>query len=161
YCEWFARMMDGTGFNHGDATVSGIAELSAKGNVVECEFGPTWFIQNYPVRIEGLADNGCAMMTDGDKIWRPLAFDGKTAYGAVPLELRKRWQFLNLYIAEDPSLRLTYTPALPGHEKATLQVQNMSGAEVSTRIRNVRTGETFEVSVPARDMVVREEKSTP
>ena len=161
YCEWFARMMDGTGFNHGEAKVSGIAELSAKGNVVECEFGPTWFIQNYPVRIEGLVDNGCAMMTDGDKIWRPLAFDGKTAYGAVPLELRKRWKFLNLYVAEAPSLRLTYTPALPGHEKATLQVQNMSGAEVSTRIRNVRTGETFEVSVPARDMVVREEKSTP
>ena len=103
-------------------------------------------------------DNGCAMMTDGDRIWRPLAFDGTTAYGAVPLELRKRWKFLNLYVADDPSLRLTYTPALPGHEKATLQVQNMGDSEVATRIRNVRTGEKFEVRVPARGMVVREDE---
>ena len=76
----------------------------------------------------------------------------------MPLELRKRWKFLNLYVAEDPSLRLTYTPAIPGHEKATLQVQNMSDAEVAARIRNVRTGESFEVTVPARNMIVREEK---
>ena len=158
YCEWFARMMDGSGFNHGDAPVNGIVELEAKGGIAECEFGPTWFIQNYPVRIKGLVDNGCAMMTDGDRIWRPLAFDGTTAYGAVPLELRKRWKFLNLYVADDPSLRLTYTPALPGHEKATLQVQNMGDSEVATRIRNVRTGEKFEVRVPARGMVVREDE---
>ncbi len=157
YCEWFARMMDGGGFNHGDAPVSGIVELTAEGNAAECEFGPTWFIQNYPVRVRGLVDNGCAMMTDGDRIWRPLAFDGDAAYCAVPLELRKRWKFMNLYVADDPSLRLTFTPALPGHGTATLQVQNMSGAEVSTRIRNVRTGETFEVRVPARSIVVREE----
>lgn len=157
YCEWFARMMDGAGFNHGDAPVSGIVELAAKGNVAECEFGPTWFIQNYPVRIKGLADNGCAMMTDGDNIWRPLAFDGETAYGAVPLELRRRWKFMNLYVADNPSLRLTYTPALPGHEIATLQVQNMSDAEVVAHIRDLRTGKTFDLHIPARAMVVREE----
>ena len=156
YCEWFARMMDGSGFNHGDAPVNGIVELEAKGGIAECEFGPTWFIQNYPVRIKGLVDNGCAMMTDGDRIWRPLAFDGTTAYGAVPLELRKRWKFMNLYVADDPSLRLTYTPALPGHEKATLQIQNLGDSEIATSIRSVRTGEKFEVRIPARGMVVRE-----
>lgn len=157
YCKWFARMMDGSGFDHGDATVSGIVKLKAEDGLVECELGPARFIQNYPVRIKGLVDNGCAMMTDGDKIWRPLAFDGTTAYGAVPLERGRRWKFLNLYVADDPSLRLTYTPALPGHEKATLQVQNMGDSDVKTRIRNVRTGEKFEVRVPARGVIVRTE----
>ena len=156
YCEWFARMMDGTGFNHGDAPVSGIVELSANKFVAECEFGPTWFIQNYPVRIKGLIDNGCAVMTDGDKIWRPLGFDGSVAYAAVPLELRKRWKFLNLFVAKDPSLRLTYVPEMPGHEKPTLQVQNMSNADVSTRIKDMRSGAIFNITVPASSMVIRE-----
>lgn len=161
YCEWFARMMDGTGFNHGDAPVSGIVELTAKDGLAECEFGSTWFIQNYPVRINGLSDNGCAMMTDGDKIWRPLAFDGDAAYAAVPLEQRKRWKFLNLYDAGNPALRLTFTPAIPGHGKATLQVQNLSGEEVSTRIRNIRTGETSTARVPACGMIVLSAEDTP
>lgn len=153
YCEWFARMMDGSGFNHGDAPVSGIVDLAAKDGLAECEFGSTWFIQDYPVRIRGLVDNGCAMMTDG-KIWRPLAFDGDAAYAAVPLEQRRIWKFMNLYLADAPALRLTFTPAIHRHAKATLQVQNLSGNEVSTRIRDVRTGATFTVRVPAGGMDV-------
>ena len=155
YCEWFARMMDGTGFNHGDAPVNGIVELAAQDQLAECEFGPTWFIQNYPVRISGLEDNGCAMMTDGGRIWRPLAFDGEMAYGAVPLEVRKRWKFLNLFVAGHPGLRLTYVPAMPGHEKPTLQVQNLSSEDISSKIENRMDGSSFEVEVPARSMVVR------
>ena len=154
YCEWFARMMDGSGFNHGDAPVSAIVELSANKFVAECELGPTWFIQNYPVRIKGLIDNGCAVMTDGDKIVRPLGFDGDVAYAAVPLELRKRWKFLNLFVAKDPSLRLTYVPKMPGHEKPTLQVQNLSDVDVSTRIKDLRSGEIFKIKVPACSMVI-------
>ena len=65
YVSWFNSMMDGTGFMH-DARkgrvvdVDGFAELEAENGETAVTFGPTWFIQRYPVRIRGLVDNGCA-----------------------------------------------------------------------------------------------------
>ena len=155
YCEWFARMMDGTGFNHGDTPVNGIIELGAKDGKAELTAGSTWFIQNYPVRISGLVDNGCAYLTDGGCIWRPIAFSGKNGYAAIPLEERKTWTFQNLFVADNPDLRFTWVPKLPGHDKETLEIFNNTAHDITSRVRDVRTGETFAVTVGAGEKVCR------
>jgi len=153
YCAWFARMLDGTGFNHGTAPVNGIIELEAKEGKAELTAGSTWFIQNYPVRIRGLVDNGCAYMTDGGRIWRPIAFSGDEAYSAIPLEEQKAWTFQNLYVADDPALRFTWVPKLPGHDREAVEIFNSTTHDITSKVRNVRTGETFEVMVPAGGLV--------
>ena len=155
YCEWFARMMDGTGFNHGDAPVNGIIEVEAKDGRAELTAGSTWFIQNYPVRISGLVDNGCAYLTDGGIIWRPIGFEGGKGYAAIPLEERTNWTFQNLYVADNPDLRFTWVPKLPGHDKETLEIFNNTTHDITSRVRDVRTGETFEVTVKAGEVVCR------
>lgn len=157
YCDWFARMMDGTGFSHGDAPVNGLVELTAKDGKATLTAGPTWFIQNYPVRIRGLVDNGAAYLTDGDRIWRPIAFAGNRGYAAIPLEERKTWTCQNLYLADDSALRFTWVPALPGHARETVEIFNPTERDITTTVRNVRTGETFDVTVPGRGMITREE----
>ena len=149
YCEWFARMMDGTGFNHGDTLVNGIIEVGARDGKAELTAGSTWFIQNYPVRISGLVDNGCAICTDGAGRIRPLAFADGLAYAEIPLEERKTWWFGNLYLSDNPALRLTYVPEMDGHEKAELQIHNPTDRDIVSRIRNLLSGGEFAVSVPA------------
>jgi len=155
YCDWFASMLDGSGFNHeavvGRVTdVNGMVEVAAEGNVAKVTFGPTWFIQDYPVRISGLVDNGTAYVMDGaGRLVRPLAFENGRAYAEIPLEKRQTWTFLNLFVADDPALRLSYVPAMPGHEKPTLQILNPTDRDISTRVTDVRTRKTFTVSVPA------------
>ena len=161
YCEWFMSMMDGSGFMHDEvkgrvAGVSGILDLEAKKGEASVTLGPTWFIQNYPVRVKGLVDNGSAYWTDGDKVVKPLAFLDGLAYAEVPLEKRKTWRFMNFFAAKSPALRFSYVPAMPGHEKATLQISNSSGKPVSDVVYNLKDGGSFKVNVPAGGMVVRD-----
>jgi len=153
YCAWFAQMMNGVGFEHGEAKVNGIIELTAKGNLASLTCGGRAFIQNYPVRVAGLVDNGCAYVTDGGKIWRPMAFDGSMAYAEIPLEEKKTWHFLNLVVADDPALRLTYVPRLPGHAQPTVEVFNPTLKDVTTYIRVIRKNTTLKVTIPAGSMV--------
>ena len=154
YVSWFNSMMDGTGFMH-DARkgrvvdVDGFAELEAENGETAVTFGPTWFIQRYPVRIRGLVDNGCACCTDGDKIVKPLAFCDGLAYAEIPLEKRKTWWFGNLYLSDNPALRLTYVPEMDGHEKAELQIHNPTDKEITAKVWSVRHFEVMNVRVPA------------
>ena len=154
-------MMDGSGFMHDEARgrvagINGILDLEAKKGEASVTLGPTWFIQNYPVRVRGLVDNGSAYWTDGGDVVKPLAFLDGLAYAAVPLEKRKRWRFMNFFAAKSSALRFSYVPAMPGHEKATVQIMNSSGKPVSDVVYNLKDGGSFKVDVPAGGMVVRE-----
>ena len=154
YCDWFAGMLDGSGFVHeakkGCVTdVNGIVDVTAEKLVAQVTFGPTKFLHDYPVRIRGLVDNGTAVVTDGDRVTKPLAFCDGLAYAEIPLEKRKTWTFMNLFVAQDPALRLSYVPAMPGHKEATLQILNPTDREITTKVRNMTTGEIFPVTVPA------------
>jgi len=85
----------------------------------------------------------------------PIAFDGADAYAAIPLERHKTWTFLNLYAADDPHLRFTWVPKLPGHDRETVEIFNVTDRDITSRVRNVRTGESFTVTVPAGGMVTK------
>jgi len=154
FVKWFAGMMDGSRFMH-DAVrgkvvdVNGFLELEAEKGEAAVTVGPTWFIQRYPVRIRGLTDNGSAIFTDGGKIVKPLAFYEGLAYAEVPLEERKTWRFMNRFLADDPSLRFSYIPVLPNHPKATVQVLNPTDRPITSKVRNLMTGTSFTVTVPA------------
>ena len=63
---------------------------------------------------------------------------------------------MNFFAAKSPALRFSYVPAMPGHEKATLQISNSSGKPVSAVVYNLRDGGSFKVNVPAGGMVVRD-----
>ena len=65
------------------------------------------------------------------------------------------WTVLNLYVADDPDLRFTWVPKLPGHDKETLEIFNNTTHDITSRVRNVRTGETFEVTVKAGGVLCR------
>ena len=161
YCEWFMSMMDGSGFMHDAvkgavAGVNGVVDLVAKRGEASVTLGPTWFIQNYPVRVRGLVDNGSAYWTDGGKVVKPLAFCDGLAYAEVPLERRTTWRFMNFFAADNPALRFSYVPAMPGHEKASVQIMNGTGDGIRSKVFNLKDGGSFEVNVPAGGMVVRE-----
>ena len=161
YVKWFAGMMDGSRFMHdavkGRVTdVNGFLDLAADDHEAAVTVGPTWFIQRYPVRVRGLVDNGSAFCTDGEKIVKPLAFMDGVAFAEVPLEERKTWRFMNRFLANDPSLRFSYVPAMPGHEKATVQILNPTDREITTKVRCLTTGKAFSMTVPAGDFVTRE-----
>lgn len=160
YLKWFAGMMDGSRFNHEAVrgkveAVSGIVDVVAEKGAAEVTFGPTWFIQRYPVRIAGLVDNGTAYVTDGGKVWKPLAFSDGLAYAEVPLEERKTWWFGNLYVAQDKSIRMCHVPAMEGHPDATLQFLNPTDRPIRTKVVGIRSGERFEVEVPAGGCIER------
>lgn len=161
YLRWIAGMLDGSRFahevRHGKIDrIDGIVDLTAEDGVAEVTFGSMGFIQRYPVRVAGLVDNGSAYWTDGDRIVKPLAFEGGRAYAEIPLEERKTWRFANRFLADDPALRFSYVPAMPGHEKATVQVLNPTDREIVTRVRNLVDGGAFTVTVPSGGMIERE-----
>ena len=99
YLKWFAKMMNGTGFNAAAKKgailgVDGMVETEAKDNVATLELGPCWFIQDYPVRIRGLVDNGTAYVVRDGRPVKPLAFAEGLAYSEVPLEDKAEWTFI-------------------------------------------------------------------
>ena len=160
YLEWIRGMLDGSGFTavakRGTIDkVDGLLMATAKDGACELELGPTWFIQDYPVRISGLVDNGTAFAVIGGKLFRPLGFDGKFAYVEVPLEKKSAWWFGNLFLADDPALRFCYLPAMEGHPEAELQIHNPTDRTIAATVRDVRSGETFRVSVPAGGIEMR------
>jgi len=148
-------MMNGEGFNHGTAKVNGIIDVVATDGMAELEAGSTWFIQNYPVRIHGLVDNGAAYMTDGAKITRPLGFAGSKAYASIPLEERKTWKFMNYFLADNADLRFTWIPKMPEHEKEAVEISNPTDKAITAKVRDLVRGGEFSVTVPARGLVVR------
>ena len=160
YLDWFAGMMDGSRFRHDalrgvETGVSGILDVEARDNVAEIELGPTWFIQDYPVRVAGLVDNGSAYAVD-DKgtLYRPLGFADGLAYVELPLEMRRRWRLMNLLVCDNAEFRFTYIPAMKGHERAEVQVFNPTSAAVKANVRSLLSGKTHRVEVPAGGMSV-------
>ena len=158
YLRWVAGMLDGSRFRHEVrkgriAGVDGLIDLVATNGEAAVTFGPTWFIQRYPVRIRGLADNGCACYTDGDGIVKPLAFCDGLAYAEIPLEKKQTWWFGNLYLSDNPNLRLTYVPDMPGHPQAELQIHNPTDREIIAKVWSVRHFEVMSVRVPAGSSV--------
>ena len=156
----FASMMDGSGLpvamKRGALSgVDGLVEIAADGNAAEATLGPVKFIQDYPVGITGLADNGCAMATNGKK-WKPLALESGRAYAECALEDGDTWWFGNLFVADDPAIRFTYIPSMPGHPKATVEIFNPSDREVAATILDVRQNKSFRMSLQPRGMVVRD-----
>ena len=117
------------------------------------ELGPQKFLQRYPVRVKGLVDNGTAYFTDGNRVWKPMAFYRGLAYAEVPLEEARTWWFGNLYVADDTNLRMTFIPAMTGHPKSELQVFNPTDGAVNTVVRGMRSGENLKLSVPAGGFV--------
>ena len=45
---------------------------------------------------------------------------------------------------------------MPGHERATVEIFNPTTRPCETRVRNLLTGESFAVKVPAGDVLCRE-----
>ena len=155
YLDWFAGMMDGSRFRHDvlrgkERGVSGILDVSATDGVAEVELGPTWFIQDYPVRVEGLADNGSAYaVDDAGTLYRPLGFADGKAYVELPLERRRRWRLMNVISCDAPGLRFVYIPPMPGHDRPETQVLNTTKRRIAAKVRNNLSGEEFLVDVPA------------
>lgn len=162
YLRWFAGMLDGSRFSHAvtrgrETGVSGLLDVAAEDGVAEVTLGPNRFIQDYPVRVSGLVDNGSAFAVGpGGRLFRPLGFEGDRAYVEVPLEERTSWRFMNLFLADEPALRFSYVPSMPGHERATVEIFNPTTRPCETRVRNLLTGESFAVKVPAGDVLCRE-----
>jgi len=156
----FASMMDGSGFpvemKRGALSgVDGLVEISADRYAAEAKLGPAKFIQDYPVRIKGLADNGCAMATNG-KAWKPLAMENGRAYVECALEDGDTWWFGNLFVADDPAVRFSNVPSMPGHPKATVEIFNPSDREIAATILDVRQNKSFKMSLPPKSMTVRD-----
>lgn len=174
YLEWFARMMNGEGFNHvakkGEIKgVNGIVDVTAENYEAAIALGSTWFVQNYPVRITGLVDNGSAVVLDDNgKIFRPLGFAAGCglvspeslavggAYAEVPLEVKRTWRFMNLYVADDPAIRFCVVPSMPGHEKETVEIHNPTTRDIKTKVRDIRSGNVFEIEIKAGETAVEE-----
>ena len=105
--------------------------------------------------ITGLADNGCAMATNGKK-WKPLALESGRAYAECALEDGDTWWFGNLFVADDPAIRFTHVPSMPRHPKATVEIFNPTDREISATILDVRQNKSFRMSLQPRGMVVRD-----
>ena len=159
FLEHFAAMMDGSrlpvemrrGALKG---VNGMIELAADGHVAEARLGPADFIQDYPVVIRGLVDNGTAVATNGRK-WKPLGFESGRAYIECALEPGGVWRFMNLFVADDPDVRMTYVPRMPGLASGRLEIFNPTDRDITTRIRDVGAGRSFEAVLPARSIIER------
>ena len=158
YLEWFSGMMDGSRFCHSalhgkELGVNGILDVSADAGIAEVELGPTWFIQDYPVRVSGLVDNGSAYAVGDDgKLYRPLGFADGKAYVELPLERRRRWRLMNIVVSDDLSLRFAYVPPMPGHGCSEIQVFNTTRRRVVAKVRNNLSGKEYLVDVPAGSM---------
>lgn len=155
----FAGMMDGTllpiEVKRGRVkSVNGMVELEAADGVAEAKLGPVDFIQDYPVVISGLTDNGSAVATNGKK-WKPLGFESGKAYIECALEPGDTWTFQNLYAADNSAVRFTVVPAMAGHPKETVEIFNPTDRDITTTVRDVRRAETFTVTLPARSITER------
>ena len=155
----FAGMLDGTllpiEVKRGRLkSVNGMVELEAADGVAEAKLGPVDFIQDYPVVISGLTDNGSAVATNGKK-WKPLGFESGKAYIECALEPGDMWTFQNLYAADNPAVRFTVVPAMAGHPKETVEIFNPTDCDITTTVRDVRRAETFTVTLPARSITER------
>ena len=158
FLDFFAGMMDGASLpvemkSGALKGVNGMVELVADGNVVEAKLGPVDFIQDYPVVVRGLVDNGCAVATNGKK-WKPLGFESGKAYIECALEPGDTWTFMNLYTADDPDVRFTWVPKMPGLKSARLEMFNPTERPIATTVHDIRRGESFEVAIPAKSVVV-------
>lgn len=149
----FARKLDGTGFSSSAScgsivSCSGVLDAVAEGNRCTLTLSGDDFIEDFPVRVSGLADNGSAWLLD--EIGRPvraLAFcDGK-AYANVSLEEGRTWRFQNLFVAGDPRLRFTYIPQMIWHTSPEVEIQNTSADPISCSVTNLLSGQVFSVSV--------------
>ena len=159
FLDRFAGMMDGSllpvEMKRGTLKgVNGWVELVADGNVAEAKLGPVDFIQDYPVVIRGLADNGSACATNGKK-WKPLGFESGKAYIECALEPGDTWRFMNLYTADDPHVRFTYVPKMPGLKSEKLEIFNPTDRDITTTVRDVRRNETFSITLPAKGIIER------
>lgn len=136
---------------------SGFLTLKAEKNAVWFTIGPKPFIQDLPIRVANLADNGVAMMYSSlNKKLKPIAFDDVDgyAYAAAPMEKANTLWIGNVFTASNPKVRMTLVPSMKNLENGFLEVHNPTDHMIKVKVSSsegtpLYGGECFELEIPA------------
>lgn len=134
---------------------SGFLSLKAEQGAARLALGPQPFIQNLPIRVAGLEDNGTAMAYSSlDKTFKPLGFNGGLAYAAAPMERTNELWLGDVFIASEPAVRMTLVPKMVGLPEGFLEVHNPTDHAIKVNVASpagtpIYGGVTFELDLPA------------
>jgi hypothetical protein len=133
----------------------GFLTLNAHNHAARFTLGPKSFIQDVPIRVAKLDDNGVAMIYSAlDKAYKPIAFSDGLAYTAAPMEKLNEVWVGNVFIASDPAIRMTLVPAMKNLPQAFLDVHNPTDRALRVTVRSPQGtplygGQSYELTLPA------------
>ena len=135
--------------------------VAARGNEAAFTLGPQQLIIDLPIRVQGLADNGCAAVhSSACPRFRFIPVDGAgTAWLTEPIDLKNKMWVGNVFVSDSPAVRLTLV--VEGQAEGApplLEVHNPTGQAIVTTLSSpahapLFGGLTAGITVPAGDSV--------
>lgn len=136
----------------------------AVGNETVFEVGPAKGLGiDLPIKVSNLQDNGCvAIYSTKRPHFRFIGIaDGeKTAYTQEPMEEKNRIWIGNVFVADDPALKLTLVAdGQTPNAKPFLEIHNPTDREIKAVISSPRNapvfgGKSFTLSVPPKSSII-------
>ncbi len=132
----------------------------AAGNEVVISLGPRAMVNDLPIRVRGIADNGCAAVhVEGEDTFRFVAVSDGTAWLQQPIDPAVRVWIGNVFVCDDPDVKLTLV--IDGQAEGAapfLEVHNPGAEPITATLTSpahtpVFGGRTLTVDLPAGDSV--------